>query len=69
MVLKIQLLALIWELSSSHTTRDINQAIDVFKKLSRYDPKQVYLIPTIQKGWTETVGPSASVLQPPALHD
>lgn len=46
-------------------SHEINQATDVFKELSRCDPKQVYLVPTRLKPWRS---PSASVLQPPALH-
>lgn len=44
--------------------RDINQATDVSKKQSRCDPKQVYLVPTSQKGWAETMEEPVSLCAP-----
>lgn len=44
--------------------RNMNQATDFFKKQSRCDPKQVYLVPTSQKGWTETMEELISLSAP-----
>lgn len=42
----------------------MSQATDVFKKRSRCDPEQVYLVPSSQKGWTETTEEPISLCAP-----